>query len=179
MNEDTIPTPAQAIPSATAAECDTQDAPTANCLLGRIEEVGAYLRRLGYGEFVVDVAVTAVLVAAVPYVNGEKKCEIGNRRAWVYSVARRAAARAARQQACAFLDPSTIVITTEKSRPADFTRLYDALGVLTDFQREAVVLCFFEGLTAPEAASGMGKPVGTFKHHLADGLRRLRKLLAD
>lgn len=53
----------------------------------------------------------------------------------------------------------------------------EALGALTNVQREAVVLAYFGGRTYREVAGELGIPEGTAKTRLRDGLTRLRQLM--
>jgi RNA polymerase sigma factor (sigma-70 family) len=58
-------------------------------------------------------------------------------------------------------------------------RVRAALSELSEAQRQAVTLAFFEGLTHPEVAAALSIPLGTAKTRIRDGLLRLRRELGD
>lgn len=59
----------------------------------------------------------------------------------------------------------------------DRSRVAEALGALTDGQREAVTLAYYGGHTYREVAVLLGVPEGTIKTRIRDGLARLRDLM--
>lgn len=63
--------------------------------------------------------------------------------------------------------------------PALRRRIADALGALSQRQREAFILVHMEGFTVKETAGLMGSREGTVKSHLHRALRHLRLELAD
>lgn len=66
-------------------------------------------------------------------------------------------------------DPAPRAIESERAEA-----VRDALTVLPDAQREAVVLAYWGGLTAEEIAGRTGTPLGTVKSRLRLGLAKLR-----
>ena len=59
----------------------------------------------------------------------------------------------------------------------DRSRVVEALGQLTDAQREAVALAYYGGHTYREVAVLLGVPEGTVKTRIRDGLIKLRDLM--
>jgi len=59
----------------------------------------------------------------------------------------------------------------------DRSRVVEALGELTDGQREAVTLAYYGGHTYREVAALLGVPEGTIKTRIRDGLIKLRDLM--
>lgn len=57
--------------------------------------------------------------------------------------------------------------------------LRDAVGDLSEDQRTAIRLAFFEGLSHPEIAARTGAPLGTIKSRLRLAANRLRAALGD
>jgi RNA polymerase sigma-70 factor (ECF subfamily) len=55
--------------------------------------------------------------------------------------------------------------------------IQDALGTLSDKQREAVALAFMDDLTHEQVAQVLGVPLGTAKTRIRDGIGRLRSVL--
>jgi RNA polymerase sigma-70 factor (ECF subfamily) len=58
-------------------------------------------------------------------------------------------------------------------------RVQDALGRLSDAQREALELAYYGGFSQTELAERLGVPVGTIKSRMFAGLARLRELLDE
>jgi RNA polymerase sigma-70 factor (ECF subfamily) len=54
-----------------------------------------------------------------------------------------------------------------------------ALTAISEDQRTALTLAYFEGLTQSEIAARVAKPLGTVKTHTRLGLMKLRELLAE
>ncbi|MFI5593584.1 ECF RNA polymerase sigma factor SigK [Amycolatopsis sp. NPDC051758] len=59
----------------------------------------------------------------------------------------------------------------------DRVQVRAALGVLTELQRESILLAYFQGYTCREVSEELGVAIGTVKTRMRDGLVRLRDAL--
>jgi len=66
-----------------------------------------------------------------------------------------------------------------QGRPETRMALADALSRLSDDERRAVVLCKLQGFTLKDAAAILGQPAGTVAWRVAEGLKKMRAVLAD
>ncbi|MEX2550746.1 MAG: ECF RNA polymerase sigma factor SigK [Nitriliruptoraceae bacterium] len=113
--------------------------------------------------------------------------ERGSPRTWIVTMARRRAIdrvrseqasrdrtrrMGIRDQGRAFDEVSERVILDEEH--AEVTA---ALGALTDLQRRAIELAYFEGHTYREVAELLDTPLGTVKTRMRDGLLRMRDVM--
>lgn len=58
-------------------------------------------------------------------------------------------------------------------------RIADVLQALTEPQREAIRMAYYDGMTHEQIAARLGAPVGTIKSRLSNALRVLRKILSQ
>lgn len=113
-------------------------------------------------------------------------------RTWVLTLAhRRAVDRIRREEAARRRDdrfindlgdlgstPPVDDQVVEHLRAADEgARVRAALASLSEVQRQAVELAYFDGLTYPQVATHLGVPLGTIKTRVRDALGRLRETL--
>ncbi|MGD7706353.1 sigma-70 family RNA polymerase sigma factor [Microlunatus sp. Y2014] len=63
------------------------------------------------------------------------------------------------------------------SQRFDVERVRLALNALTDHQREALTLSYFDGYSQSRVAAELGLPLGTVKSRIRDGLRHLGRVL--
>jgi RNA polymerase sigma-70 factor (ECF subfamily) len=106
---------------------------------------------------------------------------------WAVTMAhRRAVDRVRSEQAAtnretrvAMLDPDRPYdsVSEAVALKLDRERVVRALGKLTDLQREAVTLAFYDGHTHTQVAELLDVPLGTVKARIRDGLIRLRDAL--
>jgi RNA polymerase sigma-70 factor, ECF subfamily len=111
----------------------------------------------------------------------------GAARSWVATMAhRRAVDRVRSEQASR--DRSERVGARQRERAFDevseqvelrfeHQQVREALSALTDLQRQAVELAYFQGYTYREVAELLDTPLGTIKTRMRDGLIRLRDAL--
>jgi RNA polymerase sigma-70 factor (ECF subfamily) len=111
----------------------------------------------------------------------------GSALAWILTLAHRRAVDRVRS-AVARTAREDVYESRQVSGPYDSTaevveermearRVRSALERLSETQRAAIELAFFEGLTHPEVSDRLGVPLGTAKTRIRDGLHRLRNQL--
>jgi RNA polymerase sigma-70 factor (ECF subfamily) len=110
----------------------------------------------------------------------------GHAKAWVLTIARRRAIDRVRSSAAAearerraatvpYLDQVSDMVEGIMERE----QLRRCLGALSDLQREAIMLTFYDGYTNMQVASLLRVPLGTAKARIRDGLIKLRNVMAD
>jgi RNA polymerase sigma-70 factor (ECF subfamily) len=107
----------------------------------------------------------------------------GSLRPWLFTVARRIVIdgrriRASRpEEAADEIDLLVIPVPDETQHVVDSIILVDALNELAPLHRDVLVEIFYRRLTATEAATVLGIPIGTVKSRVFYGLRALRLAL--
>ena len=105
--------------------------------------------------------------------------------AWIFAIARNRRIDMIRRNSRPTPDPHDPLFTADPPVPAEAelaaatrdARVRAALKDLSDDQRMAVHLAFFEGLSHPAVAERMGSPVGTVKSRLRLAVARLKEAL--
>lgn len=103
---------------------------------------------------------------------------------WLFRVARRTAARAARRIAAPPVAPTDRLdrlpapVVDAGLDPDAASALYDELDRLPEKYRAPVLLCFLDGLTYTDAARRLGWPVGTVAGRVARAKDQLRRRLS-
>lgn len=106
---------------------------------------------------------------------------------WLLTIARNRAIDATRRRAARPVDPHEDVWATEQSPDTadlvseadEATRVAAAMAELSEPQREALSLAYFDGLSHTEIAERLGLPVGTVKGRIRLALDRLRAIAPD
>ncbi len=110
---------------------------------------------------------------------------VGSASAWIMTLAHRRAidrvrsehSAALREQRAAVARVDYDDVTEAVETNLEHERVRRCLGSLTDLQREAVTLAYYQGYTYREVAGLLGVAVGTVKTRMRDGLIRLRDCL--
>jgi len=109
----------------------------------------------------------------------------GSANAWILTMAHRRAVDRVRSEQASRIRADKVghrddasngvdVVAEEVEIRLEQEEVRDALGVLTDLQREAIDLAYYGGYTYREVAELLDTPLGTVKTRLRDGLIRLR-----
>ncbi|MFF5082886.1 ECF RNA polymerase sigma factor SigK [Actinoplanes sp. NPDC000266] len=111
----------------------------------------------------------------------------GSPTAWIFTIAhRRAVDRARSEQAAtdrtlrigiAAVDIPYDTVADEVAVRLERRQVRSCLDGLTELQRQAVTLAYFQGKTYPQVAELLGAPLPTIKSRMRDGLARLRDCL--
>jgi len=105
---------------------------------------------------------------------------------WLYAIALNASRKSWREKPPASLDPAALsrplpgdspTKTLERRETA--AAVQRILAALPDAQRDVFLLCEYEGLTYPEIASILDRPVGTVKSQMFYAVRRVKSALED
>jgi RNA polymerase sigma-70 factor (ECF subfamily) len=67
----------------------------------------------------------------------------------------------------------------DPTRTSDRSRLYQALGSMSEEEQVVIVLGYFEGLTSSEIAQRTGSPIGTVKSRTRNALTKLRAFFGE
>lgn len=87
-----------------------------------------------------------------------------------------AARRESRYGATTVEPAADVVVDTAMTRE-EARQVVDCLGALTEVQRQAIEMAYYEGLTYPQVAQRLSTSLGTIKSRVRDGLRSLRDCL--
>lgn len=144
--------------------------------------VARVLRDPGYSEETTQDVYLQVWRSATQY-----DPKFGSPLAWLLTLAhRRAVDRVRSEQAASARDSRYGAATVDP--PADHVsdsvlllderrRVTDCLGSLTDVQREAIHLAYYEGLTYVQVSERLAANLATIKSRMRDGIRGLRNCL--
>ncbi len=118
---------------------------------------------------------------------GQYRRELGNGRAWLFSILRyraldqlRAQGRTPRGNSDALDTLADLLANPETAADDSQTahQLSDCLGELELPRREPILLAFFKGLTHEQIAEKMSSPLGTIKGRIRAGLKLLQECLS-
>jgi RNA polymerase sigma-70 factor (ECF subfamily) len=107
----------------------------------------------------------------------------GSARSWILSLAHHKSVDAVRRLRLRTAEPLSDAMTAGTDVAQDALRgvtdaaVQQALGTLTNVQRDAIVLAYYGGYTQQEIAERLRVPLGTVKTRMRDGMQRLRATL--
>jgi RNA polymerase sigma-70 factor (ECF subfamily) len=102
----------------------------------------------------------------------------GTPEAWLCMMARSRALDRLRRRVSRREDPSEAApAPTDVPRNEEALAVRKAIGTLSDGQRRALELAYYEGLTQTEIAERLGEPLGTIKTRIRTAMFRLREVL--
>jgi RNA polymerase sigma-70 factor, ECF subfamily len=114
---------------------------------------------------------------------------LGSALSWMLSITHRRAVDKVRSEVAArrrtrdvaILEPTVARDPAGEAAEASGSvgRVRAAFEVLTDLQRQAIELAYFDGLTYRQEAETLGTPLGTVKTRIRDGMLRLRPVHED
>lgn len=140
-------------------------------------------RRFADGQMAEEVVQETVLAAWRKYDQFDP--ERGSERAWIFGIARNAAASRHRRSLRHLRSvPSDAALDQqaddeELQRVVERSLIVDALQALTSDHRDVIVVCYWEGLSTRQASQRLGIPEGTVKSRLHYALRSLRTHLEE
>jgi RNA polymerase sigma-70 factor (ECF subfamily) len=113
----------------------------------------------------------------------------GSAISWVLTIARRRAIDRVRSEqasrdrnarvAPGQIDRDHDMVTESVVREAERSTVASALTALSQLQRQAIELAYYDGLTQVQIADRLGVPLGTIKTRIRDGMLRLQESLGS
>ena len=144
--------------------------------------VSRVLRDRGYSEETTQEVYVQVWRTATRYDPKE-----GSALAWLMTLAHRravdrvraedAAARREHRYGTSTVERAADVVADTAITREEARQVADCLGALTDVQRQAIEMAYYDGLTYPQVAQRLSTSLGTIKSRVRDGLRNLRDCL--
>jgi RNA polymerase sigma-70 factor (ECF subfamily) len=132
------------------------------------------LRNTAEAEEVVQEVFVQIWRQAVRFEPGRGSVE-----AWICTIARSRALDRLRRRASRREEPEDVAPGgADTPRTVEALAVRKALDSLSEDQRKALELAYYEGLTQSEIAERLGEPLGTVKTRIRTAMMRLRDVLA-
>ncbi|MUL63991.1 RNA polymerase subunit sigma [Mycobacterium sp. CBMA 234] len=113
----------------------------------------------------------------------------GSALAWLMTLAHRRAVDRVRAEVASsrrewdygtrHIDRASDVVSDAAVRGDERRRVAGCLDILTDSQRQAIELAYYDGLTYAQVSEHLSTSLGTVKSRMRDGLRKLRDCLGE